>query len=290
MANVTTIYACTADGLAVINKPGTLGEWLPPRRVLSGSPATSVWAEPGPPVRVLAVQGGSLLLTESGGRNWDAVETEEPVLRLFPGTHERHIYAALNGGALLRSEDGGSSWQSLPAAPGDVQSLIEARDLGSFIVAGSELYSGDIGSGTWRQERAGVTALAMDESTNTLYAAGESGLLKRSAGARGWEAIAGSPAGARVLLVIPGAVGKPATLAAGTGEGLWLSPDGGETWHQSEVRDAVSAAARDPERRDRVYVATEAGVILESGNRGQQWAPVNHAPLPAILSFFVLRI
>src|SRR5438874_10699818 len=89
MANVTTIYACTQNGLYIFNKPGTLPEWLPPKHVLEDRPVLSAWAEPGLHVRVLAVarpgnqtdehaDGGELLLSENGGRSWEAA-LEAPV-------------------------------------------------------------------------------------------------------------------------------------------------------------------------------------------------------------------
>ena len=76
MANATIIYACTQDGLLIFNKPGTLTEWLPPRMALEGRAVLSAWAEPGPPIRVLAAvangdagvggMGGELLLSACG--------------------------------------------------------------------------------------------------------------------------------------------------------------------------------------------------------------------------------
>src|SRR5215210_2496167 len=124
MANVTTIYACTADELAIFNKPGTLNEWLPPRRVLGGLPVRSVWAEAGPPIRVVAVQNGELLVSENGGRAWEKTNTEQPALVLFAGDTERTVYASLQGGGLLGSNDGGESWRALADVPGDATAFI----------------------------------------------------------------------------------------------------------------------------------------------------------------------
>src|SRR4051794_9065960 len=76
MANSTIIYACTDDGLAIFNRPGTLPEWLPPRRVLRGVRVGAAWGEPGPPMRVLVIGDGKLLLSENGGRTWVPVGPE----------------------------------------------------------------------------------------------------------------------------------------------------------------------------------------------------------------------
>src|SRR2546423_5670190 len=78
MANSTIFYACTPDGLAIFNKPGTAPEWLPPRLVLKGREVTSAWAEPGPPIRALAAVDGILMVSESGGGHWEAVVPPPP--------------------------------------------------------------------------------------------------------------------------------------------------------------------------------------------------------------------
>ncbi|HVG01047.1 MAG TPA: hypothetical protein VND68_14500, partial [Chloroflexia bacterium] len=64
------------------------------------------------------------------------------------------------------------------------------------------------------------------------------------------------------------------------------------TWQTVELphEGAITALARDPERRDRVYAATSTGYLLESGNRGQSWQPVNSSPTGLVSALFVVRI
>jgi photosystem II stability/assembly factor-like uncharacterized protein len=180
MANATIIYACTADGLVILTKPGTLPEWLPPRRVLVGRRVVSVWGEPGPPIRVLVAADGELLLSENGGRSWEPVE------------------------------------------------------VGSAVTSASQM----------------------------------------------------------AMLAVPGAEGKPPALTVGTVSGLAVSPDGGASWRVVGLpqQGGVVALARDPERRDRIYAATDTGYVFESGNRGQAWQQVNAAPLPPPSYLYVVRI
>ncbi|HYO50843.1 MAG TPA: hypothetical protein VEW94_13410 [Chloroflexia bacterium] len=180
MANATIIYACTPDGLVILTRPGTLPEWLPPRRVLVGRHLASVWGEPGPPIRVLAVANGELLLSENGGRSWETVE------------------------------------------------------VGSAVISASQV----------------------------------------------------------AMLAVPGAEGKPPALVVGTASGLAVSPDGGASWQVIEMpqQGGVVALARDPERRDRIYAATDTGYVFESGNRGQAWQQVNATPLPPVSYLYVVRI
>jgi len=289
MANVTTIYACTEDGLAIFNKPGTLNEWLPPRRVLGGMPVLSVWAEAGPPVRVVAVQDGNLLVSENGGRAWEKVGTEQPAVALFPGETERKIYAALDSG-LLSSDDGGSSWKVLASLPSPATGLITVGSV-FYLTANDTLYSGEPEKGTWRiLVDGGVKAVSHDEGTGKLYAATSEGITESKDAGETWTTLPGSPADGAALLVVPGAAGKPPALVVGSSNGVVVSPDGGESWQPKDVRGRVTALARDPERRDRLYAGTGDGYIFESGNRGQAWTQVNAVLLPPVISLFLVRI
>jgi photosystem II stability/assembly factor-like uncharacterized protein len=193
MANSTILYACTDDGLAIFNKPGTLPEWLPPRMVLQGKVITAVWAEPGPPIRVLVDVQGTILLSENGGRTWEDAPSDSKI-------------------------------------PLDDQSAIDYE--------------------------------------------------------------ASLPQDHQALVAIPGATGVPPALVVGTKDGLQGSPDGGVTWHSPELPHGggVTALARDPERRDRLYAATSTGYLYESGNRGQSWQSINAQPVAPVRCICVIRI
>jgi photosystem II stability/assembly factor-like uncharacterized protein len=233
MANSTIIYACTDDGLAIFNKPGTLPEWLPPRMVLQGRHVGGAWAEPGPPIRVLVAADGGLLLSESGGRMWEEVGPQDLEGRIVSLDHDegRHLLLAMtDDGALWVSSDGGVTWET----------------------------------GSDEEKR---------ESENVAD----------------YEALL--PAGTLALVEIPGAGGL-ATLMVGTSDGLHVSQDGGSTWSEAALpREAeVTALARDPERRDRLYAATAPGYLFESGNRGRNWDAINDEAVGSVGAMCVLRI
>jgi photosystem II stability/assembly factor-like uncharacterized protein len=290
MANVTTIYACTADGLAIFNKPGTLNEWLPPRRVLGGMPVRSVWAEAGPPVRIVLVQNGQLLVSENGGRAWEQAVTPSPAIALFRGVGERTIYASLEGGGLLCSNDGGEAWKAMADLPGNATGLIKAGDH-FYLIASGSLYRGEPESGKWRLLSEDATAaVGFDEVTGRLYGVTPEGILMSEDSGEKWTLLAGSPPDVVALQVVPGAAGKPPALVAGTADGMTISPDGGESWHPTTIEQGVAAFARDPERRDRLYAGTMEGYIYESGNRGQSWSEVNSVPLSAVAALYIVRI
>lgn len=307
MANSTIIYACTSGGLAIFNKPGTLPEWLPARVALAGQPVLSVWVDPGPPIMVVAVSGDGVLLSENGGRTWEPTAAEPgfgPGKRptaLFSSAEPATLFLATTGGGLAVSSDAGLAWKALPTFPsqGTMLSLAQSqRDPGRYFAlveqnAIGTLLAGSPARGDWVElPLKGVNAFAQDANSGNLYAATSEGLLRGREAGFTWEAIAGSPAGGQALLVLPAAEGKPPALLLAASGSLQISSDGGVNWQavQFAGADIVSALAHDPERRDRVYAATLAGYVFESGNRGQSWQPVNSNPTLGISSLFVVRI
>jgi hypothetical protein len=219
----------------IFNKPGTLSEWLPPRRALRGQKVVATWSEPGPPIRVVVVAGGKLLLSETGGRIWDAVGPQGvegvSVLALDFDQTTQTLRTVNEGGSNWISTDGGATWDIAPD-----------------------------------EERA---------QTETPP-----------------EFASQLPTGTLAWVEIPGGAGMSAALVAGTAEGIQVSPDGGDTWTQPALghEGSVTALARDPERRDRLYAATSTGYLFESGNRGQVWQAINNEPVAPVRALFVLRI
>jgi photosystem II stability/assembly factor-like uncharacterized protein len=313
VANATIIYACTAEGLAILNKPGTLNEWLPPRRVLEGRPVLSVWGDPGPPIRVVAAvnadpyggegAGGELLLSESGGRTWErklagpvisvlGVESEEGLVRLYAGMEE---------GGIAGSIDGGVTWGVLPGLErGGRVRLVGAdiKDRARLYVLledgeGTALLHGSPEEGEWRTLATfSASAIAQDTATGDLYASTPGEVEMSADMGSTWAPLPGSPSGGSPIAVIPGPQDSPPSLVMGASPGLFVSPDGGITWSPVELPapGAVTALARDPERRDRLYAATSSGYIFESGNRGLAWQQVNVEPLPEASYLYVVRI
>jgi photosystem II stability/assembly factor-like uncharacterized protein len=298
--------------MAIFNKPGTLPEWLPPRIALAGQEVTSAWAEPGPPIRVLAAVDGALLLSESGGRMWEAMTLEagggsSPFMSIFAAGDKPDLYAAQYDGGLWRSRDGGAAWERLAALPAEGCVLaLEPADgsPGEFYALmgeseGTALYQGDPDSGHWRAVGEGglrdLDLVAIGQAPGVgLYAMtyeGVATVVERD-GDVGIDELKGSPGGGQALAVIPGAVGMQPALVVGTQDGITVSPDGGATWGRPDLQQGggVTAFVRDPERRDRVYAAVGGGYLLESGNRGGSWQAINAAPVGPVGYLFVVRI
>ncbi|MFL5735112.1 MAG: WD40/YVTN/BNR-like repeat-containing protein [Chloroflexia bacterium] len=308
MANVTTIYACAQDGLYIFNKPGTAMEWLPGRRVLEGRRVVASWAEPGPPVRLLAAVGvegdqeaGELLLSENGGRAWETA-LDAPVTSIlgFESDPSR-LYVGMAGGGIAASVDGGTSWGVLPGIMqgGSVrhmaQDLLDTQRFFALLEQDgtTSLLVGNPEQGEWQHLAiSGPQALAQETGSGDLYAATSDGVQIGPDGGRMWDLLPGSPPEGTAIAAISGPRDTPPTLVVGTASALFLSPGGGDTWQAVDLPQpgGIAAIARDPERRDRLYAATAGGYLFESGNRGQTWEPVNEHPAGAITSLFVLRL
>lgn len=299
MANSTILYACTGQGLGIVNKPGTSTEWLPLRMVLQDRAITSAWAEPGPPIRVMAVTfDGQLLLSENGGRTWNPVPGMASVASIFGIGDPPVPHILLSDGNFARSTDGGATWETLPPLPEDIQvppgaQVVSASD--TVYLAGSRgganvIVRGNLDTGDWMVlELDGVLAVAQDNDKGGLYACTPLGVYA-SAGSS-WALLTGSPSDGTSLAVIPGPTARPPALLVGTLGGLSLSPNS-NTWQTVELprEGAVTAFARDPERRDRIYAATSTGYLLESGNRGQAWQAINSTPIASPTYLIVVRI
>jgi hypothetical protein len=279
----------------------------------------SAWAEPGPPIRVLAAvhaaemglegMGGELLLSENGGRDWQP-RLDAPVTAILGVPGEPPIlYAGMAAGGMAGSMDRGESWGILPGFEegGSVRMLLaDANEPGRFYVlldmGGGEtaLLDGKLREGEWeletsgwrRQAIEGMTALSQDMALGDLYAATREGAAMSADKGDTWMPLPGAPAGGQAIVAIPGPGDAPPALVLGTDDGLHVSQDGGGTWAAVALPQAggVTTLARDPERRDRLYAGTSTGYVFESGNRGQAWQVINAAPAPPVRFLYVIRI
>jgi hypothetical protein len=283
--------------------------------VLEGQEVTSVWAEPGPPIRVLTATNGTLMLSENGGRTWDVVtlptgNVDSPVMSIFYEEASNVLFAARYNGHLAMSQDGGATWEPLPSLPAEgcalsLQAAPGARHDGRFYLLLGESernvpYVGNPHRGDWREIKSDTVeehepcTLTVASDSGNLYMLTPAGVLgvMFEGDAVSAKMLAGSPANGEDLAVIPGSNPAQPALVVGTAEGIYASADGGTTWVMVELPESggVVALERDPERRDRLYAGTDTGHIFESGNRGQSWQAVNPGPTHPIQYLHVIRI
>jgi hypothetical protein len=298
MANATILYACTEGGLAILNKPGTLPEWLPTRSVLQNERVTSVWADPGPPIGVAAVVAGQLRVSENGGRTWEVADPGGEPLVLWE--RDGMIFTALVGGGVAGSRDGGVMWETMPPLPIEITGAryagVGEGGMSMLVVftqaGGGRLLVGDPQDGSWQTPLTTATSDAAYVEGHGYFALTPAGIHRGEIDGQEWDEVPGAPSGGRALVAIPGAAGKPPSLLVATPQGLVASADGGESWSPTDLpaKGSITAFARDPERRDRLYAALSTGYLLESGNRGQSWDPVNSQPLAPVTALYAIRI
>ena len=269
------------------------------RVVLPDRAVVSAWAEPGPPIRVMVVDsGGELLLSETGGRTWSPVPGLASVASLFEVGDPPLPHVITHDGTIARTGDGGATWETLPFAPGAVQVSPGAHVSGAgeyvyllcTVEGRASVLRGNLATGEWADMGLeGVAALTHDADKGGLYACGPLGVYAGAGSS--WTLLPGLPRDGTSIVAIPGPAARPPTLLVGSPTGLSVSPDT-NAWQAAELphEGAITALARDPERRDRVYAATSTGYLLESGNRGQSWQAVNSNPTGLVSSLFVVRI
>ena len=210
---------------------------------------------------------------------FDSTSTDLPVRRAIVGHHP--------DGPLFLSEDRGETWEALKGFGGGVTQVAFDQSRGLLYAAGGFLNSGDIlqrsrdGGRTW-QPLSGMGPFAIDpRNPTTMYYTSGVGELWRSDqdGAR-LTLLRSAITGAEGFRVISVAVSPfDSSVWVGTGNGLEVSIDGGQTWHHRDSGFPISAVGTiytpstivfDTRRRNRVYVLLSNGVH-RSDDHGTTW-------------------
>src|SRR5262249_51341399 len=117
------LLVATIEGIAVLERTGTDGDWRHDTTVLDGLHISSILVEPTRGGIFAGVHGSGLYRSLDGGQTWelktrgltaDHVFTVAAVQRggevvLYAGTEPVHLF---------RSTDYGETWEDLPALPG----------------------------------------------------------------------------------------------------------------------------------------------------------------------------
>src|SRR5690349_20367042 len=117
------------------------------------------------------------------------------------------------------------------------------------------------------------------DSTNSsvVYASACSGIYKSESAGDLFHKLQGFPFSARRSRVLKQDPNSPATVYAGTTEGLWKTIDGGKTWkHVTNSEVVVNDVLVDPRNSDRVLLATDRSGVMASDNGAATFTASNH--------------
>ncbi|HVR43799.1 MAG TPA: hypothetical protein VMS56_10190 [Thermoanaerobaculia bacterium] len=202
-----------------------------------------------------------------------------------------------------RTDDGGRSWKHVakgmvldtdvfaininPANPDEV-----------WLSTCGWVYSSADRGDTWNRHKDGfdnrrIHAIERDpEVSGTVYAGSVAGLYRTSDSGKGWKLVSPDSLVVTAIVVHPG---RPERIVVATeGDGVYVSPDRGESWHRSShglYNVKVASVTPDPVREHRVYATvffggTSSGLYV-SDDGGANWSRLNETPLPEILTLMV---
>jgi photosystem II stability/assembly factor-like uncharacterized protein len=256
-----------------------------------------------------AARSSGLYRSTDGGQTW------QPAYRHFSGedplpttavvlspdfAQDRTLFAGVPG-AILRSLDGGDRWTAamLPTPPPIVTALGISPDFsrdGAVFAATAEdgvFCSTDRGA-TWAAWNYGlldvnVLALALPAhfpQTGVVYLGASSGLFRSANRGRSWREAPMPGEFVTVLsLAVSSSEGREDVLLVGSEEnGLFASPDGGQTWSQSSpdpIQEPVNGICLSPDfQHDGQVAIIEGDRLLLSGDGGAAWQPWLAGRLP----------
>lgn len=176
-------------------------------------------------------------------------------------------------------------WTPLGPDGGDIRTLAVAPSNPDVIYAATRsagIYRSTDGGGTWTLANRGLpigepVSLAVDPSrATTVYAALlNQGLFKSTDGGTTWTSSSrgAQPFGAILLFSVAVDPRQPRTVYAGTGEGVWWSANGGDTWKPRNtglpVHTQVLTLTAD--RTGTLYAGTVDDGVFRGANRGARW-------------------
>lgn len=258
------------------------------------------WAKGGdglglPDVNVLAWDAsGSLLAGTRSGlfrrlsatAAWEAVPGVQgwPVLSIARAGDGLTFYAGCSG-ALFRSTDAAATWSEVTSElsgfgiAGLVVDLVDPDHLTAWVAFG-RVHEGQDGGRTWvaRWEGLGdvrpITAIHRG-SAGQQYVGTEDGIFRWSAAAQAWQPLS-FPLVLPTIFAVGTDAREPAAVYAGATDGLWRSPDRGQTWRRwGAGLDGVTVTrlAISPTDREIAFAGTRHAGLYVTADRGATWQP-----------------
>jgi photosystem II stability/assembly factor-like uncharacterized protein len=257
--------------------------------------------------------GGRLAKSTDGGGSWNAVDTALTYIDVravaIDPVIPSYIYAGMGGAAdnipLFKTADGGTSWTSLAQFQlagsswyGWISAILAGSASPSLMYAAANsghsygaVFKTRDGGANWintslRTE--GSTVMALDAADpNTVYlgdfdgtGCGQADLDKSVDSGSTWTHSFEWSNGPLNALVIDSR--NPATLYAGTPDGVYKSADGGASWSNIGLSMGVTSLALDPGDPNTIYAAAGSNGYVNAGflglfkstDGGASWKPI----------------
>ena len=193
----------------------------------------------------VAGPGMGLLSSAGGGGKWTSrskgLPSRDVVAVAAHADQPDTVYAYVAKRGIFRSQDGGSHWKLMDAGPREpIRRLVHSNMPGSMQTG-------------WFFA---ATAKGVSRSMDCFCGWRDAGALGRPATALAYD------------------LKEPQRVYAATGDGLYMSGNGGEKWERVNAPAAdIKALAAAPSGV--LYAATASGILFRSADGARSWAPVD---------------
>jgi len=282
---------CGTNGGGLLRSTNGCASWVPVGRGIVHPYVQCISFSTSTPSNVYAGAAAGVYKSTDGGKSWVAVGGASlgsmgiqsvAVHPVAPLT----VYAGSRGHGVFKSLNGGKSWKWVDSAfgYGCVHELVIDSSNPSIIhacVSESDpagVFKSVDGGKTWSHlglTREWISDLVVDpRSSNTLFAA-DANLWRTTDGGANWSQIAQDLPNVRSVAVDPH---TPAIVYAGTLEGVYRSPDGGDTWAVAgtQVKNlCVDILGLSPSRPSTICAGTAGDGVFLSTDGAASWAKAN---------------
>ena len=248
--------------------------------------------DPNRPERVWAALrgvwgGGAVMSSDDLGKTWDersVLQGDEIfALALVPGEEGRLLLGTRAG--VLGSSDGGATWRHLSTGQSElveVSSLLVPPHRPQTVIAGTfrRAFRSDDGGATWRGVFEGMvldsqvfSLTSVPGSPAEVWASTCGWVYRSSDLGEHWARFKGGLAERRTpsFQALPGG-----RLLAGTVGGVYVSDDGGTSWHRHTRTDlTILAITYHPQRPEVVLAGTEGSGVWRSTDGGESFTPAH---------------
>ena len=225
---------------------------------------------------VLAGTQDGLFLSSDNGDNWSEISSglsNKRIYAIFPVSEDTLLVGTL-GGAFL-STDHGANWNKLDVVFGSIYSFVRQSNTTLYAGGGGFLFRSTDNGVTWSQgileklEGGAFWDILVLPSGNLMAATSTYGVVRSSDAGATWQ-----PANTQLAVteVVELASAPSGELFAGTGDGVFRTRDGGDTWESLFTPDLplldVRAMASHP--TGRLFVGAN-GILALSDDNGESW-------------------